>query len=55
MFASFNYPDLVGQSHVNHVAEGITDIREDLMDGLPHGLEEKLVIGVKAPMGMKEC
>lgn len=25
------------------------------MDGLPHGLEEKLVIGVKAPMGVKQC
>lgn len=55
MFASVNYPDLVGQSHVDHVAEGITDICEDFVDGLPHGLEEKLVIGVKAPTGIKEC
>lgn len=55
MFASVRYPDLVGQSHVDHVAEGITDVRKDLVDGLPHGLEEKLVVGVEAPIrGMKE-
>lgn len=51
MFALVHYPDLVCQSHVDHVAERIADIRKDLMDSLPHGLEEKLVIGVKAPTG----
>lgn len=55
LWKKVNYPDLVGQSHVDHVAEGITNIRKDLMNGLPHGLEEKLVISVKAPTGMKEC
>lgn len=48
------YPDLVGQSHVDHVAEGVADVREDLVDGLPHGLEEVLVVGVKAPAETEE-
>lgn len=43
------YLDLIGQRHVDHVAERITDICEDLVDRLPHGFKEEFITGVKAP------
>ena len=43
------YLDLIGQCHVDHVAEGVTDVGEDLVDGFSHGLEEELVVGLQAP------
>lgn len=43
-----SYLDLIGQGHVNHVAERIADISEDLVNGLPHGLQEEFVLSMKA-------
>lgn len=43
-----SYLDLIGQGHVNHVAERIADISEDLVNGLPHGLQEEFILGMKA-------
>lgn len=45
------YPDLVGQRHVDHGAEGVADVRQGLVDGPPHGRQEQLVLAVEAPVG----
>ncbi|TNN77266.1 hypothetical protein EYF80_012573 [Liparis tanakae] len=37
------------QQVADGAADGVADVREDLVDRLPHGLQEELVIGVKAP------
>lgn len=40
--------NFIGQGHVNHLTERITDICEDFMNGFLHGLEEVFILSVEA-------